>query len=139
MITVYNDMFDHTDSIMQALARKKTWWKEAFFFAVKLARQKLSKYYAEVTPMTGMLLISAQILNPFRMLELCRQWDKGMDIYPEDETFYTTQYQEAFLKYMENEYYANLQCVSVNKLHSVLSSNQIPSTTASGYCQSSFD
>jgi len=27
-----------------------------------------------------------------------------MDINSEDETTYTTQYQEAFLKYMENEY-----------------------------------
>jgi hypothetical protein len=32
---------------------------------VKLAQQKLSKYYAEVTPTTGMLLISAHILLPF--------------------------------------------------------------------------
>jgi len=27
-----------------------------------------------------------------------------MDINPEDETSYTIQYQEAFLKYVENEY-----------------------------------
>jgi len=58
IITVYNDVFDHMDSVMRALAKKKTQWKEDLFFAVKLARQKLSKYYAEVTPTTGMLLIS---------------------------------------------------------------------------------
>ena len=28
VITVYNDMFNHMDSIMQALAKKKTQWKE---------------------------------------------------------------------------------------------------------------
>jgi len=28
VITVYNDMSDHMDGIMQALARKKTKWKE---------------------------------------------------------------------------------------------------------------
>jgi len=67
VITVYNDMFNHMDGVMRALA-KKTQWKEDLFFAVKLARQKLSKYYAEVTPTTGMLLISAQILHPFRKL-----------------------------------------------------------------------
>jgi len=33
--------------------------KEDLFFAVKLARQKLSKYYAELTPTTGIHLISA--------------------------------------------------------------------------------
>ena len=46
VITVYNDMFDHMDGVMRALAKKKTQWKEDLFFAVKLARQKLSKYYA---------------------------------------------------------------------------------------------
>jgi hypothetical protein len=68
VITVYNDMFDHMDGVMRALAKKKTPWKEDLFFAVKLAGQKLSKYYAEVTPTTGILLISAHILDPFRTL-----------------------------------------------------------------------
>jgi len=68
VITVYNDIFDHMDGVMRGLAKKKTPWKEDLFIAVKLARQKLSKYYAEVTPMTGMLLISTPILDPFRKL-----------------------------------------------------------------------
>jgi hypothetical protein len=37
VITVYNDMFDHIDGVMRALAQKKTPWKEDLFFAVKLA------------------------------------------------------------------------------------------------------
>jgi len=68
VITVYNDMFDHMYGVMRALAKKMTQGKEDLFFAVKFARQKLSKYYAEVTPSTGMLLISAHILDPFRKL-----------------------------------------------------------------------
>jgi hypothetical protein len=104
LITVYNDMFNHMDGVMRALAKKKTQWKEDLFFAVKLARQKLSKCYAEVTPAIGMLLISVHILDPFRKLRSFRKWDKGMDINPEDETSYTTQYQEALLKYVENEH-----------------------------------
>jgi len=67
-ITVYNDMFDHMNGMMRALAKKKTQWKEDVFFDVKFARQKLSKYCTEVTPMTGMLLISAHILDPFKKL-----------------------------------------------------------------------
>jgi len=98
VITVYNDMFHHMDGVMPALAKRKTPWKADFFFAVKLARPKLSKYYAEVTPSTALLLISAHILDPFQKLKSFRQWDQGMDIYPEGKTFYTTQYQEAFLK-----------------------------------------
>jgi hypothetical protein len=109
------------------------------FFAVKLARQKLSKYYAEVTPTTGKLLISAQILDPFWKLRSFRKWDKGMDINSEDETSYTIQYQEAFLKYVENEYCTKHRCALVNKLETVLSSKLVPSATASGSYQSSFD
>jgi hypothetical protein len=132
-------MFDHMDGVMQALAKKKTPWREDLFFAVKLARQKLSKYSAEVTPTTGMLLISAHILDPFRMLQSFRKWDKGMDINPEDKTSYTTQYQLVFLKYVENEYCAKHRRVPVNKLETVPTSNLVPSATASGSYQSSFD
>jgi hypothetical protein len=56
------------DGVMRALAKKKTQWKEDLYFAVKCAQQKLSKYYSEVTPMTGLLLISAHILDPFLKL-----------------------------------------------------------------------
>jgi len=83
---------------------------------MKLARQKLSEYYAEVTPTMRMLLISAHILDPFWKLRWFRKWDMGMDINPEDEISYTTQYQEPLLKYVENEYCAELRRVPVNKL-----------------------
>ena len=132
-------MFDHMDGVMRALAKKKTPWKEDMFFAVKLARQKLSKYYAEVASTTGMLLIAAHILDPFRPLQSFRKWDKGMDINPEDETSCSTQYQEAPLKYVENEYCAKHRRVPVNKHESLQSSNLIHSATASGSCQSSLD
>jgi hypothetical protein len=108
-------MFDHMDGVMRALAKKKTQWKEDLFFAVKLARQKLSKYYPQATPSSGKLLISAHILDPFCKLKSLRKWDKGMDINPEDETSYTTQYQWVFLKCVQNEYCTNHQRVPVNK------------------------
>ena len=106
---------------------------------MKLPRQKLSKYYTEVTPTTGMLLIYAYILDPFRKLRSFRKWDKGMDSNPEVETSYTTQYQEAFLQYVENEYCAKHRRVPVNKLETVPSSNLVPSAIVSGCYQSSFD
>jgi len=139
VIIVYNDMFDHMDGVMRALAEQKTPWKEDLFIAVKLAQQKLSKDYAEVTPPTGTLFIAAHMLDPFRKLQSFRKWDKGMDINPEDETSYTTQYQEAFLKYVENEYCAKHQCEPVDKHESISSSYLIPSAPASRSCQSSFD
>jgi hypothetical protein len=97
-------MFDHMDGVISALAKKKTPWKEDLRFVVKCAQQKLSKYYTEVTLMTGMLLITAHTLDPFQKLASFRTWDKRMYTNTESETSYTIQYQEAFLKYMENEY-----------------------------------
>jgi len=136
---VYNDKFDQMDSVMRASAKKFTPWKEDLFFTVKLARQKLSKYYAEVTPTTGMLLISSHILDPFWKLWSYWKWDKGMYTHPEDKTSYTTQYHEALLKYVENEYCAKPRGVPVNKHECLPRSNLVPSATASGSCQSLFD
>ena len=79
-------MFNHLDGVSQGLTKKKTQWKDDLYYAVKFVRQKLSKYYAEVTPTTGMLYISAQILDPFRKLPSLRKWDKGIDINSTDVT-----------------------------------------------------
>jgi len=127
------------DGVMRALPKKKTPWKEDLFFAVKVARQNLCKSYTEVTPTRGMLVISAHILDLFRKLRSFRKLDKGMDINPEDETSYAAQYQEAFLKYVENDDCAKHGDVPVDKHQSSPSSNPIPSATVSGSCQSSFD
>jgi len=62
-----------------------------------------------------------------------------MDINPEDQTSYTTQYKEAFLKDAENEYCAKHRGVPVNKLETVPTNNLLPSATASGSYQSSID
>jgi len=139
VITVYNDMFDHMDGAMQALAKKKTPWSEDLFFAVKLARQKFTIFHAEVTPTMGTILISTHILDPVRKLRSFRKWDKGMDINPEDETSYTAQYQESFPKYVEDEYCAKHGRMPVNKLEMVRSSNLVPSVRASWSYQSSLD
>jgi hypothetical protein len=89
--------------------------------------------------MMGMLLIMAHILDAFQKLRLFRKWNKGMDINPVDETSYTIQYQEAFLKFVENEYCAKHRRVLVNILKTVQSRNLVPSAMAAGSYQSSFD
>jgi hypothetical protein len=99
-------MFDHMDGVMRALAKKKTQKKEHVYFDVKVACQKLYQYYAEVTPPTGLLLISVQILDPFRKLRSFRKWDMAMHINPEDDMSYSTPIQEALLKYVEDKYCA---------------------------------
>ena len=134
-----NDMFDHMDGVMRALAKKKTPWKEDLFFAVKFARQTLSKYYTEVTPTTGMLLISTHIRDPLRKRRSFRKWDMGMDSNPEDKTSYTTQYQEAFLKYVENEYCGKHRHFPVTKSENIQNTNPSFSAMASKSGQSSYD
>ena len=42
VITEYNTIFDDMAGVMRALAKEKTQWQEDLFFAVKLARLKLS-------------------------------------------------------------------------------------------------
>jgi len=86
-----------------------------------------------------MLHISANILDPFWKLRSFRKWDKAMDITPEDETSNTTQYQEAFLKYLEKKYRAKHRRVPVSKHQSLPRCNLIPSETVLGSCQSTFD
>jgi hypothetical protein len=98
----------------------------------------MSKYYAEVTPTSSLLLISAHILDPVRKLRSFRKWEKGMDLNPDDEGCYMTQYQEACLKYVENKYCAHHRQLSVNQRQGSASNNRF-STTASGSGQSSFD
>jgi len=125
VITVYNDMFDHMDGIMRVWAKKMTPGKEAVYFAGKLTSQKLSKYYAEVTPTMGMHRISVHILDPFCKLQSYRKLDKGMDINPENETWYTTPYEETLLKYVENEYCANIRRMSRTNTAPILDVCQI--------------
>jgi len=62
-----------------------------------------------------------------------------MDINPEDDTSYTTQCQEACLKYVENQYCAKHRHVPANRLQTVPSNNLLPSAIASGSHQSSLD
>jgi len=115
------------DGIMRALAQNKTHWNEDLHFAMKLARQKLSTYYPEFTSMMGILLISAHILDHFQKFGLFGKWDKGMLIHRADDTSYTTQYQEAFLKYVENESWANHRHLDVIK-PGIIPSNNLFST-----------
>jgi hypothetical protein len=70
VITEHNDMFDHIHGVTRALAKKQTPWNEDLLFTVKLAQQKLFKYYTEVTPTMDMLPIFAHNVDPLRRLRL---------------------------------------------------------------------
>jgi hypothetical protein len=132
-------MCDHVDGVMRSLVNKKTQWKKDLFFAMKCARQKLSKYNTEVTPTTGMLIIMAHMPDRFGKLQSFRKWDTAMDINPEDETSYTTPYQKALLKYVQNEYCAKHRRLPVIQSHNTLNNNLSSFGLASISGQSSYD
>jgi len=132
-------MFDHMNGVMQGLAKKKTQWMEDLYFAVKVAPQKLSKYYCQVTPTTSLLLIPAHIVDSFHKLQSWKKWDTAMDINREDETSYTTQYQKALVKWVEKDYCAKHEWMSVIRPNTVLHTFNIASAKASGFGQSWFD
>jgi len=123
---------------MRALAKKNPQWKENIFFAIKFAQQKLSKQYDEVTSTTGMLLISGKNLDPFWKLRLFRKLYKEIDIKPADNSSYTPQYQKAFLKYVENEYGAKLQCLLVTQPETIPDNNLVSFAMASRSGQYSY-
>jgi len=62
-----------------------------------------------------------------------------MDINPEDETSYTTQYQDAFQNFVENEYCVQHRCLPVTKSNNTLNNNLSSVEMASGSGQSSYD
>jgi len=62
-----------------------------------------------------------------------------MDINPEDETSYTTQYQEAFLNYVENEYCVKHRRLPVIKSDNTLNNNLSSFEMAARSGQSSYD
>jgi len=62
-----------------------------------------------------------------------------MDINREDDTSYTTQYDKAFLKYVEKESRTKHRGVPVDELKTIPSNNLLPCATASGSYQSSLD
>lgn len=106
---------------------------------MKRVQQKLSHCRADVTPTSGMLLITAHLVDHFWKFPLFRKWEKGMDINPEDETYYTTQYLVVFLKSVENEYCTRHRCVPGIKPDSIPSNNFSLSTMGAESGQSSFN
>jgi hypothetical protein len=54
-----------------------------------------------------------------------------MDMNPEDETSFTTQFQEAFMKYVENEYCVKHRYLPAAKPENIPNNNFVSSAMAS--------
>jgi hypothetical protein len=68
-----------------------------------------------------------------------RMWDNGMDTNSKDETSCTTQYQEAYLKYLQNEYCAEPLHLPVIKPKRVPTNTLFASGMDSRSVQSCYD
>jgi hypothetical protein len=106
---------------------------------VKNVQQQLANYDNEVAPTCSLRLISAHIVDPPWKLRSFWKWDMWMDITSEHETSYTTQYQEAFLKNVENEYYTKHQRLLVTKPKIIPNRNLVSSGIPSTSGQSSYN
>jgi len=127
------------DGVMRTVVMKKTEWKEDLYIAVKFVQYMLSKYYAKLTVTMGALPILPNLFDSFQKLPLFGKWGKRMDNTPVHVTTYTTQYWEACLKYVENEYCAKHTRVLISQPGRVASNNHFPSARATGSGQLSFD
>jgi hypothetical protein len=79
-----------------------------------------------------MLLIAAHILDPFRKLRSFRKWDKAMDVHPTDEGFFTVQFKDAFLRYVEHEYCSKDHIKPNFKLETSKQNNPFSTSPVSG-------
>jgi len=89
--------------------------------------------------MTRILLISALILDPFQKMQLFKICHKGIDIDLENKSFYTTQYQKVFLKYVGNKHWAKNRQLYIVTPKRIPRNTLFPSTMASGSAQSSIE
>lgn len=85
------------------------------------------------------ILRSVHVLDLFWKLRSFTKCDRELDINPGDEALHTNQYQEVFLKCVENESCPKHRHVPILKPKSVPSNYRIPSATAPEPRQSSFD
>jgi len=92
-----------------------------------------------MTSTVGINLISAHIFDLLWKLQSFRKQDRGININPQEETSYTTQYEEALLKYVENEYYTKRRCLPVIDSEPVPSNNLFSFVMASRSGQSCYN
>jgi len=116
---------------MRALTKAKTQCKEYIYFAMTFTCLKVCNYYAELTPMMGKHLFLAHITDLFYQLVSFGKWDKGIDINPEEETSFISQYQVVFLKYVDNEYCSKHRLLPVIQPESIQSNNIVLSVKGS--------
>lgn len=69
IFSIYNKLFDHLETSISQLQRKKVQWKQSTLSALKAAKDKLSAYYSKTSQDHGYLYAMGTILAPQHKLQ----------------------------------------------------------------------
>jgi hypothetical protein len=90
VFSIYNHLFEHLESRIRQLKRKKTGWKQQILEALRLAESKLKEYY-RMTDFQGVgdIYATGTILAPQYKLEFFQAPD-----WQDEEMDYAAQYKQ---------------------------------------------
>ena len=98
---VYQDIFDHLESQIAKLERKRMQWKVDIREGLLRAKLKAAVYYGKTENPRGLLFSIGACLNPYSKLNLFREWDLDDAA---GETDYEKSYKKEFIAYYDLHY-----------------------------------
>lgn len=106
VFVVYDCIFDHLDSQISMLEKKRLRWKVDIREALGKAREKASKYYSKTENPRGLLLALGACLNPYSKLDLFKDWDttEAEGTPSPNDISYAERYRQLFIRYYDENY-----------------------------------
>jgi hypothetical protein len=93
---VYNKLFDHFETSIRQLERKRIPWKQAMLRALHAGKEKLTIYYAKTEQIHGNLYAIGTILAPQHKLQFFSQKE-----WADNNFEWRTRYRQRLEKYLE--------------------------------------
>jgi hypothetical protein len=93
---VYNKLFDHLETSIRQLERKRIPWKQAMLRALYAGKEKLTVYYAKTEQIHGNLYAISTILAPQHKLQFFSKKD-----WADNNFEWRTQYRQYLERYLE--------------------------------------
>jgi hypothetical protein len=97
---VYQDIFDHLETQIAKLERKRMQWKVDIREGLLRAKLKAAVYYGKTENPRGLLFGVGACLNPYSKLDLFREWDLDAG----GETDYEKSYKKEFTAFYDLHY-----------------------------------
>lgn len=95
---VYNKLFDHLETSIRQLQRKKVPWKQTMLRALHAGKEKLSVYYSKTEQVHGDLYATGTILAPQHKLQFfsSKEWGDNDPKWPIKYKKYLQDYMEPY-------------------------------------------